>query len=181
MFRQLSEKVRYIGVDDTALDLFEGQYMIPDGISYNSYLILDEKVAVLDTVDDCKADEWKENLREALDGRNPDYLVVHHMEPDHSALTGWMLEEFPSIKIVGSARAIQMMPQFFDGISLEGRTAAVKEGDLLDLGSHKLRFIGAPMVHWPEVMVSFDEYDGTLTAPMLSVSLERWESAVLWP
>jgi len=162
MFRQLSEKVRYIGVDDTALDLFEGQYIIPDGISYNSYLILDEKVAVLDTVDDCKADEWKENLCEALDGRNPDYLVVHHMEPDHSALTGWMLEEFPSIKIVGSARAIQMMPQFFDGISLEGRTAAVKEGDLLDLGSHKLRFIGAPMVHWPEVMVSFDEYDGTL-------------------
>ena len=92
MFRQLSEKVRYIGVDDTALDLFEGQYIIPDGISYNSYLILDEKVAVLDTVDDCKADEWKENLCEALDGRNPDYLVVHHMEPDHSALTGWMLE-----------------------------------------------------------------------------------------
>ena len=162
MVRNLSDKVRYIGVDDLDLDLFESQYIVPDGMAYNSYVILDDKVAVLDTADARKADDWKANLKEALDGRQPDYLVVHHMEPDHSALIAWALDEFPSLTLVPSAKAIQMLEQFFEGIQLEGRTLAVNEGSELELGEHKLRFIGAPMVHWPEVMVSFDEADGAL-------------------
>lgn len=160
--KNLGNNVFYIGVDDTKSDLFESQYIIPEGISYNSYLIADTKVAVMDTADDVMAEEWKSNLREALNGRQPDYLVVHHMEPDHSALAKWVLDEWPTAKIVASAKAIQMLPQFFEGINLEGRTVVVKEGDLLDLGNHKLRFFAAPMVHWPEVMVSFDESDGVL-------------------
>ena len=162
MVRNLSDKVRYIGVDDLDLDLFESQYIVPEGMAYNSYVILDEKVAVLDTADARKADEWKANLTEALAGRKPDYLVVHHMEPDHSALIAWTLAQFPSLTLVASAKAIQMLEQFFEGIQIEGRTLAVKEGSELELGEHKLRFIGAPMVHWPEVMVSFDEADGAL-------------------
>ena len=162
MIRNLSDKVKYIGVDDLDLDLFESQYIVPEGMAYNSYVILDDKVAVLDTADVRKADEWKANLREALAGRQPDYLVVHHMEPDHSALIAWALSEFPAITLVASAKAIQMLEQFFEGIQIDGRTLAVKEGSELDLGEHKLRFIGAPMVHWPEVMVSFDEADGAL-------------------
>ena len=162
MIRNLSDKVKYIGVDDLDLDLFESQYIVPEGMAYNSYVILDDKVAVLDTADVRKADEWKANLREALAGRQPDYLVVHHMEPDHSALVAWALSEFPALTLVASAKAIQMLEQFFEGIQIDGRTLAVKEGSELDLGEHKLRFIGAPMVHWPEVMVSFDEADGAL-------------------
>ena len=162
MVRNLSDKVKYIGVDDLDLDLFESQYIVPEGMAYNSYVILDDKVAVLDTADARKADEWKANLKEALCGRQPDYLVVHHMEPDHSALIAWALEEFPALTLVASAKAIQMLEQFFEGIQIEGRTLAVKEGSELVLGEHKLRFIGAPMVHWPEVMVSFDEADGAL-------------------
>lgn len=160
--KNLGNDVFYIGVDDTKSDLFESQYIIPEGISYNSYVIADMKVAVMDTADEVMAEEWKSNLREALNGRQPDYLVVHHMEPDHSALVKWVLDEWPTVKIVASAKAIQMLPQFFEGINLEGRTVVVKEGDLLDLGNHKLRFFAAPMVHWPEVMVSFDESDGVL-------------------
>ena len=162
MVKNLSDKVKYIGVDDLDLDLFESQYIVPEGMAYNSYVILDDKVAVLDTADARKADEWKANLKEALCGRQPDYLVVHHMEPDHSALISWALEEFPTLTLVASAKAIQMLEQFFEGIQIEGRTLAVKEGSELVLGEHKLRFIGAPMVHWPEVMVSFDEADGAL-------------------
>ena len=162
MIRNLSDKVKYIGVDDLDLDLFESQYIVPEGMAYNSYAILDDKVAVLDTADVRKADEWKANLREALAGRQPDYLVVHHMEPDHSALIAWALSEFPALTLVASAKAIQMLEQFFGGIQIDGRTLAVKEGSVLELGEHKLRFIGAPMVHWPEVMVSFDEADGAL-------------------
>ena len=162
MVRNLSDKVKYIGVDDLDLDLFESQYIVPEGMAYNSYVILDDKVAVLDTADARKADEWKANLKEALCGRQPDYLVVHHMEPDHSALIAWALDEFPALTLVASAKAIQMLEQFFEGIQIEGRTLAVKEGSELELGEHKLRFIGAPMVHWPEVMVSFDEADGAL-------------------
>ena len=162
MIKNLSDKVKYIGVDDLDLDLFESQYIVPEGMAYNSYVILDEKVAILDTADARKADEWKQNLQEALDGRKPDYLVVHHMEPDHSALITWVLDEFPALTLVASAKAIQMLEQFFEGIQIDGRTLAVKEGSELDLGEHKLRFIGAPMVHWPEVMVSFDEADGAL-------------------
>ena len=162
MIRNLSDKVKYIGVDDLDLDLFESQYIVPEGMAYNSYVILDSKVAVLDTADARKADDWKQNLLEALAGRQPDYLVVHHMEPDHSALIAWALAQFSALTLVASAKAIQMLEQFFDGIQIEGRTLAVKEGSVLELGEHKLRFIGAPMVHWPEVMVSFDEADGAL-------------------
>ncbi len=162
MVKNLNDKVRYIGCDDLELDLFESQYIVPEGMAYNSYLILDDKVAIMDTADARKSDEWKANLREALAGRKPDYLVVHHMEPDHSALIEWVLKEYPSLTLVASAKAIQMLGQFFEGIQIEGRTLAVKEGSELELGEHKLRFIGAPMVHWPEVMVSFDEADGAL-------------------
>ena len=162
MIKNLNDKVRYIGVDDLDLDLFESQYIVPEGMAYNSYVILDDKVAILDTADARKADEWKANLKEALAGRQPDYLVVHHMEPDHSALIAWALEAYPSITLVASAKAIQMLSQFFEDINVEGRTLAVKEGSVLELGSHSLKFIGAPMVHWPEVMVSFDEAEGAL-------------------
>lgn len=162
MIKNLSDKVRYIGVDDLDLDLFESQYIVPEGMAYNSYVILDDKVAILDTADARKADEWKANLREALAGRQPDFLVVHHMEPDHSALIAWALEAYPGVTLVASAKAIQMLGQFFEGIQVDGRTLAVKEGSILELGSHSLKFIGAPMVHWPEVMVSFDEAEGAL-------------------
>jgi len=156
MLRNITTTVRFIGVDDLDLDLFESQYIVPEGMSYNSYLILDEKVAVLDTADGRKGEAWKANLVEALEGRTPDYLIVHHMEPDHSALIAWMLEKYPSVTLVASAAALKMLPQFFEGIALEGRTRAVKEGDTLELGSHTLRFMMAPMVHWPEVMVSYE-------------------------
>ena len=162
MVKNLSDKVKYIGVDDLDLDLFESQYIVPEGMAYNSYIILDDKVAIMDTADARKADDWKANLKEALAGRQPDYLVVHHMEPDHSALIEWALAQFPTLTLVASAKAIQMLGQFFEGIQIEGRTLSVKEGSELELGEHKLRFIGAPMVHWPEVMVSFDETDGAL-------------------
>lgn len=158
----LNSTVKYIGVDDLDIDLFESQYTVPEGMSYNSYVILDDKVAIMDTADIRKEEEWKANLAEALGGRKPDYLVVHHMEPDHSALISWVLEEYPGVSLVASAKAIQMLGQFFEGIDLAGRTLAVKEGDTVALGQHSLRFFAAPMVHWPEVMVSFDAFDGAL-------------------
>ncbi len=160
--KKINEDVFYVGTDDLDIDLFESQYKVPQGISYNSYVIADEKTAVLDTVDGSKGDEWLRNIDEALAGRTPDYLVVHHLEPDHSALIAGAVERYPSMKIVAGVKAIAMLPQFFEGISLEGRTMAMKEGDVLQLGRHSLRFISAPMVHWPEVMVSFDEHDGAL-------------------
>ena len=162
MIQDITSTVKFIGVDDLDLDLFESQYVVPDGMSYNSYVILDGKVAVLDTADARKGDAWKANLAEALGNRQPDYLVVHHMEPDHSALIAWMLETYPSVTLVATAAALKMLPQFFEGIALEGRTLAVKEGDTLSLGSHTLRFMMAPMVHWPEVMVSYDSKDKLL-------------------
>ncbi len=160
--KNLGNNVFYIGTDDLTTDLFENQYIIPEGISYNSYLILDEKVAVMDTVDAIGAEEWKANLQEALGGKHPDYLVVHHMEPDHSALVAWVLEKWQNVKLVASAKAVQMLPQYFEGINTENRVVTVKEGDTLSLGTHKITFYSAPMVHWPEVMVSFDEQDGAL-------------------
>ena len=162
MVRQLSEKVFYIGSDDLDIDLFESQYIVPEGVSYNSYLIRDSKIAVLDTSDARKGEEWLASLNEALAGREPDYLVVHHMEPDHSALIAKALHLYPSVKLVASAQALRMLPQFFQDIKLEGRTIAIKEGDTLPLGTHTLHFVAAPMVHWPEVMVSFDDADGVL-------------------
>ena len=164
MVRKLNNHVQYIGSDDTTLDLFEGQYIVPEGMSYNSYLISDQKIAILDTSDARKADEWKQSLQEALSGREPDYLVVHHMEPDHAALAGWVLNNYPSVTLLASAQALRMLPQFFPDIKLDGRTQAVKEGDVIELGEHSLRFIAAPMVHWPEVMMSFDAADGALYA-----------------
>ena len=162
MVRQLSEKVFYIGSDDLDIDLFESQYIVPEGVSYNSYLIRDSKIAVLDTSDARKGEEWLASLNEALAGREPDYLVVHHMEPDHSALIAKALHLYPSVMLVASAQALRMLPQFFQDIKLEGRTIAIKEGDTLPLGIHTLHFVAAPMVHWPEVMVSFDDADGVL-------------------
>ncbi|MBR4479597.1 MAG: FprA family A-type flavoprotein [Bacteroidales bacterium] len=158
----LNSMVKYIGVDDLDLDLFESQYVVPEGMSYNSYVILDDRIAIMDTADIRKEEQWKANLAEALGGRKPDYLVVHHMEPDHSALVAWVLDAYPGITLVSSAKAVQMLGQFFEGIDLEGRTKVVKEGDVIDLGTHTLRFFAAPMVHWPEVMVSFDAADGAL-------------------
>lgn len=162
MIKNITETIRYIGVDDTDIDLFESQYIVPNGVSYNSYLILDDKVAIMDTVDSRKCEEWKRNLREALDGRTPDYLVVQHMEPDHSGSIAEIAADYPEMKIVASARAVQMMPQFFEDADFEGRTIAVKEGDTLSLGAHTLSFVMAPMVHWPEVMVTYDALDKVL-------------------
>lgn len=158
----MSNDIKYIGVDDTDLDLFESQYIIPNGISYNSFLILDEQVAIMDSVDARKYDLWRENLHKALDGRTPDYLIVHHMEPDHAGGIAALLADYPQLKIVASARAVQMMPQFFEQVDFSHNTISVKEGDTLSLGKHTLTFMMAPMVHWPEVMVSYDEQDKVL-------------------
>ena len=159
MIFNVTEKIKYIGVDDTDLDLFESQYIIPNGISYNSYLIMDEKIAIMDTVDLRKSEDWWNNLTTALEGRTPDYLIVQHMEPDHAGNIAASLQKYPQLKVVASARAIQMLPQFFEGTDFEGRTLAVKEGDTLNLGTHTLQFFMAPMVHWPEVMVTYDQTD----------------------
>ena len=155
----ITNDIKYIGVDDTNLDLFESQYIIPNGISYNSYLITDEKVAVMDTVDARKSEEWLQNLDAALGGRQPDYLVVHHMEPDHAGTVAVFVEKYPTTKIVASTRAIQMLSDFFEGVDFSDRTIAIKEGDEISLGEHTLQFFMAPMVHWPEVMVSYDVKD----------------------
>ena len=155
----VTETIKYIGVDDTDIDLFESQYIVPNGISYNSYLIEDEKIAVMDTVDMRKSEEWWTKLTEALDGRTPDYLIVQHMEPDHAGNIAEAMAKFPEMKVVATARAISMMPQFFEGVDFEGRTIAVGENDTLSLGKHTLQFVMAPMVHWPEVMVTYDHLD----------------------
>ena len=164
MIREIQPGLLYIGAQDHDLDLFESQYAVPDGMSYNSYLLDGGKIAILDTVDARKGGEWKQNLEEALAGRTPDYLVVHHMEPDHSALIREVLETWPELKLAASAKAIQMLGQFFDGYDFTDRTIALKAGDVLDLGSPSLRFLAAPMVHWPEVMVSYEAASKTLFA-----------------
>ena len=162
MISNVTETIKYIGVDDTTIDLFESQYIVPNGISYNSYLIEDEKIAIMDTVDLRKGEEWFANLEEALEGHTPDYLIVQHMEPDHAGNIANLLAKYPAIKIVASAKAIQMMPQFFEDTCFEGKTIAVKEGETLNLGAHTLQFFMAPMVHWPEVMVTYDQADKVL-------------------
>ena len=162
MIKSLTPEIKYVGVDDLDLDLFESQYDVPEGMSYNSYVILDDKVAVMDTVDARKSAEWMENLEEALDGRKPDYLVVQHMEPDHSGAILELTQRYPDIRIVATAKALTFLGQFFDGRAFN--TTAVKEGDTLELGSHTLQFILAAMVHWPEVMVTFDRKDKVLFA-----------------
>ena len=158
----ISDTIKYIGVDDLDIDLFESQYVVPEGMSYNSYLIDDEKIAVLDTADARKGEEWKANLTAALNGRQPDYLVAHHMEPDHSALIAWMLETYPNLQLVCSAQAVKMLANFFEGVDFTGRVVTVKEGDTLALGKHTLQFIGAAMIHWPEVIMSYDTTDKVL-------------------
>jgi flavorubredoxin len=160
--KKICDDIWYVGVYDTDIDLFENQYVTPNGVTYNSYVVLDDKVAVIDTVDMHKLDEWMSNLDMALDGRTPDYLVVQHMEPDHSAGIARLAERFADMKIVASQKAFDMMGRFFEGLDLSGRTVSVKEGDVLDLGAHKLTFVAAPMVHWPEVMVTFDTTSRTL-------------------
>ena len=158
----ISDTIKYIGVDDLDIDLFESQYVVPEGMSYNSYLIDDEKIAIMDTADRRKGEEWKANLTEALNGRQPDYLVVHHMEPDHSALIAWMMETYPGVQLVCSAQAVKMLANFFEGVDFTGRVLTVKEGDTLSLGKHTLQFIGAAMIHWPEVIMTYDTTDKVL-------------------
>ena len=158
----VTDQIKYIGVDDTTIDLFESQYIVPNGISYNSYLIVDEKIAIMDTVDLRKGEEWFANLEEALEGRTPDYLVVQHMEPDHSGNISLLMQKYPEMKLVASAKAIQMMPQFFEDTCFEGKAISVKEGETLSLGAHTLQFFMAPLVHWPEVMVTYDQLDKVL-------------------
>ncbi len=158
---RVTEDVMYVGVNDHEIDLFEGQYTVKNGMSYNSYVILDEKVAVMDSVEVRFGGEWLENLKTALDGRKPDYLVVQHMEPDHSSSIDLFMETFPEATIVSSAKAFAMIGQFF-GVDYAGRRIVVKEGDTLSLGRHTLRFIAAPMVHWPEVIMTYDDVDKVL-------------------
>ena len=162
MIKNITEKIIYIGVDDTDIDLFESQYVVPNGVSYNSYLILDEKVAVMDTVDRRKSDEWLQNLDTALAGRKPDYLVIQHLEPDHAGTIAIAMERYPEMQVVASDKAVKMMPQFFANTAFEGRTIGVKEGDTLSLGGRTLHFAMAPMVHWPEVMVTYDSSEKVL-------------------
>ena len=153
--KEIAKDIRYIGVDDNDLDLFESQYILPEGISYNSYVILDTKVAVMDSVDARKTKEWLQNLEEALEGRVPDYLVVHHMEPDHSGSVAAFLEKYPQATVVAGAMALKFLGQFNPG-KVFSNTLTVKDGDTLELGAHTLRFMAAAMVHWPEVMMSVD-------------------------
>lgn len=158
---QITNDIKYVGVNDHVIDLFEGQYDVPNGMSYNSYVILDEKIAVFDTVDSRFGDKWLENLKIVLAGREPDYLIVQHMEPDHSSNITTFKNEYPNAKIVASDKAFTMMKQFF-GSDYQEERIVVKENDTLPLGKHTLTFISAPMVHWPEVMVTYDSYDKVL-------------------
>ena len=162
MTSNVTSTIKYIGVDDMTIDLFESQYIVPNGISYNSYLVMDEKVAIMDTADKRKGEEWFANLEEGLEGRTPDYLIVQHMEPDHAGNITALMAKYPDLKVVASAKAILMMPQFFEDTCFEGKTIAVKEGETLSLGEHTLQFFIAPMVHWPEVMVTYDQADKIL-------------------
>ena len=159
---EITSSIKYVGVDDLDIDLFESQYQVPDGMAYNSYIILDEKVAIMDTADARKGAEWWANVEAALAGRTPDYLVVHHVEPDHASLIAEVLVKYPQCKVVATAKALQMMPQFFEGIDFNERGIAVKEGDTLSLGAHTLQFVLAPMIHWPEVMVSYEQSEKIL-------------------
>ena len=157
----ISNDIKYIGVNDHSIDLFEGQYVVPNGMSYNSYVILDEKIAVMDSVDQNFGEEWLQNLEAVLEGRKPDYLVVHHMEPDHSANVANFLEHYPEAVVVSSAKAFTMIKQFF-GYDYADRRIVVGEGDTLSLGKHVLNFVTAPMVHWPEVIMSYESTEKIL-------------------
>ena len=157
----ITKDIKFIGVNDHEIDLFEGQYIVPNGMSYNSYAILDEKIAIMDAVDANFVQEWLGNVKAVLEGREPDYLVVHHMEPDHSAGVAEFLKVYPKAVVVSSAKAFAMMKNYF-GTDYADRRIVVAEGDKLNLGKHELTFVAAPMVHWPEVMVSYDSCDKVL-------------------
>ncbi len=157
--KKISDTIRYIGCDDAQIRIFESQYVVPEGMCYNSYVILDEKVAIMDSSDRRTMEQWKANLADALGGRKPDYLIVQHMEPDHSNGIGEVLEMYPDIVVVCSARCKSMIPQFFPESDLADRVRAVNDGDTLCLGRHTLTFVMAPMVHWPEVMLTYDAFD----------------------
>ena len=159
---KISDSVIYIGADDHDIDLFESQYVVPNGVSYNSYVIIDEKIAVMDTADPRVTDVWFDNLEKALNGRRPDYLVVQHMEPDHAGNIKKLAAKYPEMTIVGNAKTFPMMKQFFTIDGLDDRSVVVKEGDTLSLGSHTLQFVMAPMVHWPEVMVTYEQSEKLL-------------------
>lgn len=161
MDNKITDSIIYIGVDDKDIDLFESQYVVPNGVSYNSYVIMDEKIAIMDTADARVTDKWFENLRAALGDRKPDYLIVSHMEPDHASNIQKAAEAYPDMKIVGNAKTFPMMAQFFD-IDLTDRKVVVAEGDTLSLGEHELTFVMAPMVHWPEVMMEYESKDKVL-------------------
>ena len=158
---EVTDTIKYIGVDDKTIDLFESQYVVPNGVSYNSYVIKDEKIVVMDTVDKRKTDEWLHNLKKELEGKEVDYLVVSHLEPDHSASIKALVEKYPNMKLVGNALTFKMLPQFFN-FSLEGKQVLVKEADTLNIGKHTLQFFMAPMVHWPEVMVTYEQTEKIL-------------------
>ena len=157
----ITDSILYVGVDDKDLDLFESQYIIPNGVSYNSYVIMDEKITIMDTVDARKTEEWLRNVEQVLNGKTPTYLVVSHMEPDHASNIQILMEKYPEMQVVGNAKTFAMIPQFFD-VDLTGRTVTVKEGDTLNLGTHTLQFFMAPMVHWPEVMVAYEQTEKIL-------------------
>ncbi|MGN0317835.1 MAG: FprA family A-type flavoprotein [Lachnospira sp.] len=160
--RMISESVIYIGADDHKIDLFESQYAVPNGVSYNSYIIMDEKIAVMDTVDWRVTDEWFDKLEKELSGKTPEYLVISHLEPDHASNIGRFMEKYPEVKIIGNAKTFAMLPQFFDLKLQEDQKVVVKEGDKISLGEHTLVFYMAPMVHWPEVMVTYEEKEKIL-------------------
>ena len=157
----ITDSILYVGVDDKTLDLFESQYIIPNGVSYNSYVIMDEKITIMDTVDARKTDEWLQNVEQVLGGKTPAYLVVSHMEPDHASNIQILMDKYSEMQVVGNAKTFAMIPQFFD-VDLTGRTVTVKEGDTLSLGTHTLQFFMAPMVHWPEVMVAYEQKEKVL-------------------
>ena len=158
---KITDDIKYIGVNDHDIDLFEGQYIVENGMAYNSYAVIDDKIAIMDTVDAYFTDEWLENIEKALGGRTPDYLIIQHMEPDHSANITNFVDRYPNVKIVASAKAFVMMKNFF-GIDFSDKSIVVGEGDTLNLGKHTLSFITAPMVHWPEVIVTYDNFDKVL-------------------
>lgn len=176
----IAPNVKFIGAEDDNLDLFEGQYPLTKGISYNSYLIDDEQIAVMDAVDIRRCSDWLTRLADALGGRTPAYLIVQHMEPDHSGSIRAMLERYPEAKVVATAKAMAMLDNFFDGIDLAERRVTVADGDTLSLGRTTLRFITAPMVHWPEVMVTLDETDGVLFSADAFGSFAMSEADEAW-
>ena len=157
----ISDSIKYVGVDDKDIDLFESQYVVPNGVSYNSYIIFDEKITIMDTVDARATDEWVKNIEEALGGKEPSYLVISHLEPDHAANIGLIAHKYPNMQLIGNAKTFQMLPQFFDE-DFADRQVVVKEGDEISLGSHSLTFVMAPMVHWPEVMVAYEKTEKIL-------------------